>query len=92
MQGSPETMNGRFDSGSDYWKVTAENPKKGLMVEFDCPHCGHHVSGLLAVWSYYETDDSVQPILLMPAMADSCGLYGMYIRCPLCDNDIDVMA
>jgi len=64
-----------------------------LFIIFKCPECEENVEGHLGVWAYCssESESINDPILLMPQMADSCGLYACYIECPKCENTIDIM-
>ena len=61
-----------------------------LKISFVCPSCGKKVMGLLSVWEYGEAEKEDNPILLKPTICQSGGLYGCYVECPACGENIDV--
>ena len=61
-----------------------------LKVSFVCPHCGAKITGLLSMWEYSEAKEEDNPLLLIPRLCESCGLYGCYIKCPKYMAEINV--
>ena len=62
-----------------------------LKITFKCPHCNRAVMGLMSVWEYSDAEEKDNPILLIPRVCESSGLYDCYIECPICGEDISVM-
>lgn len=63
-----------------------------LKIAAICPICGGRIEGYLGLW-----DGSIEPpeegkaILLKLNSCQSGGLYGCYIECPVCSQEIDLM-
>lgn len=60
-------------------------------INFICPECDKSIEGHLALWDMEEPPKGEKAILLKLNSCASGGLYGVYIECPDCGQDIDLM-
>ena len=66
--------------------------RNGLKITFTCPNCKDTIVGTLALWWHSEPyPNEIPPIPLGISSCDSSGIYDAYIRCPMCDQTIDIM-
>lgn len=64
-----------------------------LKISFRCPHCNKINNGLLGIWDTFLSDipENENILLLKLNSCQSAGLYGAYVECLKCGEDIDLM-
>ena len=63
--------------------------KLKVYASFICPQCKNKIEGIEIHWH----DDSwncKKPMVLHIQSCVSGGIYGVYVECPICDNEIDI--